>query len=419
VAGQHILVLGSGAREHALAWRLARDPSVAEIRVAPGNAGIATFASVEPGFDPADARAVVAHAHRRETSLVVVGPEGPLAAGVADALTDAGITVFGPSRAAARLESSKAFAKRQMARAGVPTARADAFAAPAEARLALASWDRPPVVKADGLASGKGVVVAESLDEAVAALDRWQGPVLLEERLDGPEVSAFAFVCDQAVIPIAAARDAKRLGDGDTGPNTGGMGAYSPLPDFDAAALEAAVERVFEPIAWQMTRDRIPYRGVLYAGLMLTGDGPKVLEFNVRFGDPEAQVILPLLDGDLAEAFEAVARGAPASAADGLKVDARAAVGVVIASAGYPDAPIGGGRLEGAPAADPASVGDTLFFHGATAAAAGGFAAPAGRAVTVVGIGPDLSTARTRAYDRVAGVDLPGGQHRSDIGLYP
>ena len=310
-----ILVLGSGAREHALAWRLARDDVVRRVRIAPGNAGTAAVADSVADLDPHDPVAVARHAARERYDLVVIGPEGPLAAGVADALVAASVPVFGPSRAAARLETSKGFAKEVMARAGVATAASATFR-DADAALEYARrQDRPPVVKADGLAAGKGVVVPDSLEEAEEAIRTLlaapgaEGGVVLEERLEGREVSAFALVSGEAVVPLAAACDYKRLGDGDAGPNTGGMGAYSPVPWYGAGELETAVAEVFEPVAWRMARDGMAYRGVLYAGLMLTAHGPMVLEFNARFGDPEAQVILPLLDGELASALLGVARG--------------------------------------------------------------------------------------------------------------
>ena len=307
-------MLGSGAREHALAWRLARDEGVRRIRIAPGNGGTpAVGESVD--LDPTDALAVARHAATERYDLVVIGPEAPLAAGVADELAAARTPAFGPMRAAARLESSKAFAKRQMERAGVPTARSATFTDPDDALAHLRTLDRAPVVKADWLAAGKGVIVPDTLEEAEAAVRDLFGGVapgarlLLEERLEGIEVSAFAFVSDSTVVPLAAARDYKRLGDGDAGPNTGGMGAFATVPWFGRDAMERAAADVFEPIAWRLARDGTPYRGVLYAGLMLTADGPMVLEFNARFGDPEAQVLLPLLDGELSGALLGCAIG--------------------------------------------------------------------------------------------------------------
>ncbi|MDP9269392.1 MAG: phosphoribosylamine--glycine ligase, partial [Chloroflexota bacterium] len=310
-----VLILGSGAREHALAWRLARDEGVGRVSIAPGNGGTGACGRNIADLNILDPAAVARHASRERYGLVVIGPEAPLAAGVADALEQASIPVFGPSRHAARLESSKAFAKEQMARADIPTARSATFHDPEAAVAHARQADRPLVVKADWLAAGKGVVVPDTHEEAeraIRSLLQGTGPgatLVLEERLNGREVSVFALVSSEAVVAIGAACDYKRLGDGEIGPNTGGMGAYTPVPWFGRAQTEEAVATIFEPIAWRMARDGIPYRGVLYAGLMLTDAGPMVLEFNARFGDPEAQVLLPLLDGDLAGALLGVATG--------------------------------------------------------------------------------------------------------------
>ena len=426
MSGLDVLVLGSGAREHALAWRLARDEAVARVRIAPGNGGTAAVAEMVPGLDPADPVEVARHAGRERYDLVVVGPELPLAAGVADALEQAGIPVFGPTRAAARLESSKAYAKDQMLRAGVRTAEgrafADADAALAYLRAAEAAGRRL-VVKADWLAAGKGVIVAESLEAAEAGVrdlfsDAPGGAqVVLEERLEGREVSAFALVSGQRVVPLAAACDYKRLEDGDIGPNTGGMGAYTPVPWFGRDALEEVTGDVFEPVAWVMARDGTPYRGVLYAGLMQTDDGPVVLEFNARFGDPEAQVLLPMLEGDFAGALLGAATG-DHSAMDGtLAMRTGAAVGVVVASEGYPDSPITGRRIEGVDPSGPADDGELLCFHAGTRRAGGGFESSGGRVVTFVGRGQDLAVAREAAYRGVEGTTLDGGRHRTDIAL--
>ena len=417
-----VLVLGSGAREHALAWRLARDDGVRLIRTAPGNGGtLAVGENVD--LDAADPRAVLRHATRERYDLVVIGPEAPLAAGVADELAAARIPTFGPQRAAARLESSKAFAKRQMERAGVATASAVTITDPDAAAAQLRSFDRPPVVKADWLAAGKGVVVPETLEAAETAVrDLFAAAgtgarVVLEERLEGIEVSAFALVSDGTVVPLAAARDYKRLGDGDTGPNTGGMGAFAPVPWFGADALERTAAEVFEPVAWRMARDGTPYRGVLYAGLMLTDDGPMVLEFNARFGDPEAQVLLPLLDGELSAALLGTAVGDRALMEESVTVAARAAVGVVVASEGYPEAPVTGRRLEGPEPSASADDGDILVFHGGTRRSTGRpFETGGGRVLTIVGRGPTLPDARAAAYRAVEDVRLEGGRYRTDVG---
>jgi phosphoribosylamine--glycine ligase len=417
-----VLVLGSGAREHALAWRIARDEGVRSVRTAPGNGGTAAVGE-NVDLDPSDPPAVVRHAARERYGLVVIGPEAPLAAGVADELAATRIPTFGPMRAAARLESSKAFAKRQMERAGVATAASVTITDPDAAVTHLRSFDRPPVVKADWLAAGKGVVVPETKEDAAAAVRELfaaAGPgarVVLEERLEGIEVSAFALVSDATVTPLAVARDYKRLGDGDVGPNTGGMGAFAPVPWFGRDALERTVAEVFEPIAWRLARDGTPYRGVLYAGLMLTGDGPMVLEFNARFGDPEAQVLLPLLDGELSAALLGTAIGDRGLMEESVRPGAGAAVGVVVASEGYPEAPAIGRRLEGGDPTAAGDDGDTLVFHAGTRAVArGSFETTGGRVVTIVGRGPTIADARAVAYRGLKEIGLDGGRYRNDVG---
>jgi len=419
-----VLVLGSGAREHALAWRLARDEGVERLRIAPGNGGTPAVADTVPDLDILDPAAVARHAARERYDLVVIGPEAPLAAGVADALRQASVPVFGPSRAAARLESSKAFAKEQLHRADVPTAASAVFDDLGEALAYARASREPPVVKADWLAAGKGVVVPDSHEAAEEAIRELLGNapegarLLLEERLSGQEVSVFALVSDESVVPLGAACDYKRLRDGDEGPNTGGMGTYAPVPGFGTAEVEQAVATIFEPIAWRMARDGTPYRGVLYAGLMLTEDGPMVLEFNARFGDPEAQVLLPLIDGDLSQVLLGAATGDRAAMEGAVALNHQAAVGVVIAAEGYPSEPVRGRQLGGA---DPSSVADggpLLCFHGGTRRAAdGSYLSEGGRVVTFVGIGADLASARESAYRGVEGCQLEGGQHRTDIAL--
>ena len=416
----HVLVLGSGAREHALAWRLARDEGVRNVRIAPGNGGtVAVAESVD--LDVTDPLAVARHATRERYGLVVIGPEGPLASGVADELNSARVPTFGPTRAAARLESSKAFAKRQMERAGVPTAASVTFTDPESALAHVRRAETPPVVKADWLAAGKGVVVPDSREEAESAVRALFGAVapgarvVLEERLIGREVSAFALVSDATIVPLGAACDYKRLGVGDTGPNTGGMGAYTPVPWFGMADLERAAAEVFEPIAWRMARDGFSYRGVLYAGLMLTDDGPMVLEFNARFGDPEAQVLLPMLDGDLSGALLGCAVGDRGRMEGSLKARSGAAVGVVIASEGYPDSSITGRRIEGAEPSSPSDDGNLLCFHGGTRRVDGAYETSGGRVVTMVGRGATIEAARDAAFRGVADVSLDEGQFRADI----
>ena len=416
-----VLVIGSGGREHALAWRLSRDDGVRRVRIAPGNGGTPAVAE-SVNVDVSQVEAVARHAVGERYGLVVIGPEGPLAAGLADELNAARIPTFGPTRAAARLESSKSFAKAQMRRAGVSTAAATSFTDPDAALAHLRTLERPPVVKADWLAAGKGVVVPETLDSAEAAVrDLFASvapgaSVLLEERLDGPEVSAFALISDEAVVPLAAACDYKRLADDDAGPNTGGMGAYSPVPWFGQRELETVAAEVFEPIAWRMARDGFPYRGILYAGLMLTDGGPVVIEFNARFGDPEAQVLLPMLDGDLSSALLGCAIGDRTLMEGALGQRRGAAVGVVLASGGYPADPAIGQRLDGA---DPSSTdddGNLLCFHGGTRRRSdGGYEASGGRVATFVGRGVDIASARKAAYDGLAGAEMEGGQFRTDI----
>jgi phosphoribosylamine---glycine ligase len=418
-----VLVLGSGAREHALAWRLARDEDVRRVSVAPGNGGTAAVAETVTGLDILDPDAVARHAARERYDLVVIGPEAPLAAGVSDALAAAGIPAFGPTRDAARLESSKAFAKQHLARAGVPTPAAVTFTDADAAVAHVLAQERTPVVKADWLAAGKGVVVADSAEEAIAGVrSLLEGAppgasLVLEERLTGREVSVFALVSGESVVPLGAACDYKRLSDGDIGPNTGGMGAYAPVPWFGAADVEATVATVFEPIAWRMARDGSPYRGMLYAGLMLTETGPMVLEFNARFGDPEAQVLLPLLDGALAAALLGTATGDRSAMEGSLATRAGAAVGVVVAAAGYPDAPVSGARLEGAEPSGADEDGPLLRFHAGTRRSAAGYEASGGRVVTIVGLAGDLAAARAEAYRGIGGCSLQGGQHRTDVAL--
>ena len=417
-----VLVIGSGGREHALAWRLARDEGVRRVRIAPGNGGTAAVAESVPGLDIRDTSAVARHAARERYGLVVIGPEAPLAAGLADELASTRIPTFGPTRAAARLESSKTFAKEQMRRAGVPTATAHSFTDPDAALAHVRAAERPPVVKADWLAAGKGVVVPETSEEAEAAVRELfesvapGARIVLEERLTGTEVSAFALVSDEAVVPLAAACDYKRLGDGDTGPNTGGMGAYAPVPWFGRAALEQAAADVFEPIAWRMARDGFPYRGVLYAGLMLTDDGPMVLEFNARFGDPEAQVLMPMLDGDVASTLLGCATGDRGLMEGSVALRDGAAVGVVVAAEGYPTSPIAGRIIEGAEPASAADDGELLCFHAATARMSDGrYETTGGRVLAMVGRGATVQAARDAAYRGVADVALDGGHYRGDI----
>ena len=366
------------------------------VSIAPGNGGTEACGRNIADLNILDPAAVARHATRERYGLVVIGPEAPLAAGVADALAQASVPVFGRGREAARLESSKAFAKDQMARADIPTARSATFRDP-EAGVAYArSAERPPVVKADWLAAGKGVVVAETHEEAERAIRSLfdgaaRATLVLEERLSGREVSVFALVSGEAVVGIGAACDYKRLGDGDVGPNTGGMGAYAPVPWFGPMQAEEAVATVFEPVAWRMARDGIPYRGVLYAGLILTEAGPMVLEFNARFGDPEAQVLLPMLEGDLSAALLGAATGERRLMEGSVGPLGGAALGVVLASEGYPEQSALGRPLHAAEPSAPGDDGPLLCFHGGTRRRGeDGYETTGGRVVTFVGRGSDL-----------------------------
>jgi phosphoribosylamine---glycine ligase len=426
---RRILVLGGGGREHAIAWRLAAEPGVDQVISAPGSAAIAATPGVRVvGVDALDAAAVVTLARDEAVELVVVGPEAPLASGVADALEAAGIPVFGPVAAAARLETSKAFCHEVAAAAGVRMARARAFAGGDDiAALAfirdLAAGGAGVVLKADGLAAGKGVIVTES---AVQALELAPGflagrpagdpALVVEERLAGPEASVIAICDGRLAVALPPARDHKRLLDEDRGPNTGGMGAYSPLPDLDDAAVGDIIRTVHLPILAEMARRGTPFRGFLYAGLMLTADGPVLLETNARLGDPEAQVILPRIATGLAPLLLAAARGAlPADAPAILPVRPGAAVAIVLAAAGYPGDPRRGDAIEGLERAERAGA---LVFHAGTAGGPGhGYRTNGGRVLAVVGQGPDLAAAREMAEDAAGMITFHGLQRRTDIGV--
>ena len=411
-----ILIVGGGAREHALAWKLAAEPGVNELVVAPGSDGIATEPRVRCELlDPLDPAAVVSAARRFAAELVVVGPEAPLAAGVADALGEAGVAVFGPTAAAARIETSKAFCREIAEAAGVQMARGRAFAeTDPSAALAYAmglSAVGHVVVKADGLAGGKGVTVCESLDEAAAAISAQAGRIVVEERLSGPEASVIA-LCDGATaVALPIARDHKRLGDGDTGPNTGGMGAYSPLPDLPDAAAETILDAVHRPVLAELARRGTPFRGALYAGLILTDAGPRLLEFNARFGDPEAQVIVPRVAVPLGPLLLAAARGRLRGVATPAVLPT-ATVGIVLAASGYPGDPK---RGEAIPDLAIAEHGGSLVFHAATVASPDGWRTNGGRVLTVVGRGRDVAAARAIAEAAADRIAWPGAQRRRDI----
>jgi phosphoribosylamine---glycine ligase len=395
-----VLLVGSGGREHALAWAISRSPLLTELHAAPGNPGIASLAICHP-VRADDLASLVPLAAELEADLVVVGPETPLVAGLGDALRRRGIAVFGPSRAAAQIEGSKAFAKEVMAAGGVPTAR----------NLAVA---RPPcVVKADGLAAGKGVWVCHTIDELDAALHAAAAlgqPFHVEELLEGEEVSLFA-LCDGATaLTLPAAQDYKRIGDADTGPNTGGMGSYSPVPRVPAAEAAALVEQLIPPVLEQLAARGASFTGVLYAGLMLTADGPKVLEFNCRFGDPETQSLLPLIESDLLEALAAAASGSLAGTP--LTVSERAAVTVVLAARDYPERGDAGTPIGGVEAAEAAGA---LVFHAGTALKGGRLVTNGGRILNVTAVGDSLADARTAAYTAAERIDFEGMRYRTDI----
>ncbi|TXL56629.1 phosphoribosylamine--glycine ligase [Aeromicrobium terrae] len=407
------LVIGTGGREHALALSLSRDPHVTEVHVAPGNPGMAAIAT-RHDVDPLDGHAVAALADSLGVDLVVVGPEAPLVEGVADAVRAVGIACFGPSREAARLEGSKAFAKEVMASAEVPTALARVCETPEEVADALDAFGPPYVVKDDALAAGKGVVVTDDRQEAVDHAASC-GRVVIEEYLDGPEVSLFAITDGVTVLPLQPAQDFKRARDGDEGPNTGGMGAYTPLPWAPKDLVTDVTRRVLVPTVDEMTRRGTPFRGLLYAGLALTSRGVRVVEFNARFGDPETQALLALLDTPLSTLLHAASTGTLAEV--GLPAwKSGSAVTVVVAAENYPGPPRTGDVIDGTEVADAVDGVDVI--HAGTAFdAEGRLVTAGGRVLSVTAVGDDLAEARERAYAALDYIHIDGAHHRTDIAL--
>lgn len=413
-----VCVIGNGGREHALAWRLSISPSVTKVYAIPGSAAMSDCAELV-GIDWQQSDHLISFLKENQVDLVVVGPEAPLVAGLADVLNKAGIPVFGPSKAAAQLEGSKVFAKDLMKKYNIPTAAYGVFHKVDEAKTFIAQTGAPIVVKADGLAAGKGVVVAMTVDEANAAVeDMLSGnrfgdagsTVVIEEFMEGEEASLLAFVDGKTVVPMIASQDHKRIFDGDKGPNTGGMGTYAPAPVLTDALRDEAMKTILEPMVEAMEKEGMSYVGCLYAGLMITDEGPKVVEFNARFGDPETQVVLPLLDSDLGQIMMACATGT--LTADMVKWKDSSAACVILASKGYPETSSKGDVISG----DIKQYDTTIVFHSGTKLVGENYVTNGGRVLGVVGLGKDLRTALDRAYGRIAHIDFEGMQYRTDIG---
>jgi phosphoribosylamine--glycine ligase len=409
----NILLLGSGGREDALAWRLRQSPSCGKLIAMPGNPGIARWADCVPG-DPCDREGVLDAARSQAIDLVVIGPEAPLVAGVGDSLRAQGIAVFGPSAAAAQLEGSKGFTKDLCRANGIPTADYVRVERQSDALAALDRFSLPVVIKADGLAAGKGVTVAMTrpeAEEAIAAAG--DGPLVIEEFLSGEEASLFALIDGETAVALASAQDHKRVGEGDTGPNTGGMGAYAPAAVLTAELERQAMDEIVRPTARALAAAGTPFSGVLYAGLMLTSEGPKLIEYNVRFGDPECEAIMPLIEGDFAELLAAVATGRLA-AIDPPSLAPNHAMTVIMAARGYPGVPASGGLIREVEAAE--QVPGVTVFHAGTALADGGLIARGGRVLAVTAVADTFANARARAYRAVDQIDFADGFHRRDIG---
>ena len=415
----NVLIVGSGAREHALTWKALQSPLTKGVYCAPGNAATAAIA-VNTGLQATDIDGIARFVAEREVGLTVIGPEAAVAAGLADRLTAAGRLVFGPTAAAGRIESSKAFAKSLMARAGVATPAYHVFDDPARAKDFVRGERRPFVVKADGLAQGKGTLVPRDVDETLECIDTFllrktvgaaADRIVLEEKIDGREVSLMAMVDGDRVVPLPPACDYKRALDGDKGPNTGGMGGYSPVGFFGPEEVDRAVAAVLEPVVQTLHGDGTPYHGCLYAGLMVGPSGVQVLEFNARFGDPEAQVVLPRLDGDLVPVLEAAARGALGDVSPSWS--GRSSVGVVLASGGYPGTYQTGYPVDGLGTIER----DVFAFHAATTAGSAGYVTAGGRVLTVVALGDSIGEARERAYRNVDRIRFQGMSYRHDLAL--
>ena len=413
-----VCVIGNGGREHALAWRLSISPSVTKVYAIPGSAAMSDCAELV-GIDWQQSDHLINFLKDNQVDLVVVGPEAPLVAGLADVLNKAGIPVFGPSKAAAQLEGSKVFAKDLMKKYNIPTAAYGVFHNVEEAKAFIATTGAPIVVKADGLAAGKGVVVAMTVDEANEAVeDMLSGnrfgeagsTVVIEEFMEGEEASLLAFVDGKTVVPMIASQDHKRICDGDKGPNTGGMGTYAPAPVLTDALRDEAMKTILEPMVGAMQKEGMPYVGCLYAGLMITAEGPKVVEFNARFGDPETQVVLPLLDSDLGQIMMACATGN--LTAHLVKWKDSSAACVILASKGYPETSSKGDVIHG----DIKQHDTTIVFHSGTKLVGEEYVTNGGRVLGVVGLGKDLRTALNRAYGRIEHIDFEGMQYRTDIG---
>ena len=407
------MLLGSGGREDALAWRLRQSPSCDRLIAAPGNPGIGRWAECV-ATDPCDAAAIVALAEAKSIDLVVIGPEAPLVAGIGDALRTARFAVFGPNAAAAHLEGSKGFTKDLCRANGIPTAD---YARVGRAHDGLAELDRfglPVVIKADGLAAGKGVTVAMTRAEAEDAIrDAGNTPLVIEEFLAGEEASLFALVDGETAVVLASAQDHKRVGEGDTGPNTGGMGAYAPAPVLTPDLEARAMDEIIRPTATAMAKAGMPFNGVLYAGLMLTAQGPKLIEYNVRFGDPECEAIMPLIDGDFAELLLAVANGNLGDI-EPPRLAAKHTMTVIVAARGYPGTPASGGAIRAIEAAE--QVEGVTVFHAGTALTDGELIAKGGRVLAVTAVAETFANARARAYRAVDQIDFADGFHRRDIG---